>query len=164
MNLKSFYKSQAFKDFSFIFILLGIITILFNVTRLDLTLQSFFYNSSEGWFLKFKPFWDYFYRYGIFPGYFFGLAGLIMIAVSYWNSRYLKYRRAALMLVYTLVLGPGLIINMGLKDHWGRPRPFEVKEFGGKQQFVCVCVLGESDGGKSFPCGHCSMGFHGSPD
>ncbi len=159
MTSKALIKSQAFKDFSIIFILLGIITLIFNVTNLDIKLQAYFYSSSEGWFLKFKPFWDYFYRYGIFPGYLFGLAGLVMIAVSYWNTKYVQYRRAAFMLVYTLVLGPGIIINLGLKDHWGRPRPFEIKEFGGKQQFLCVCVLGQSEGGKSFPCGHCSMGF-----
>jgi lipid A 4'-phosphatase len=159
MTIKSVIKTQAFKDFSIIFILLGLITLVFNVTRLDIFLQSYFYSSNEGWFLKFRPFWDYFYRFGIFPGYIFGLAGLVMIALSYWNAKYLRYRRAAFMLVYTLVLGPGLIINLGLKDHWGRPRPFEIKEFGGKQDFLCVCVLGESDGGKSFPCGHCSMGF-----
>lgn len=159
MQFKKVLKSQAFKDFAIIFLLLGMITLLFNITRLDIILQSYFYKPGEGWFLKFKPFWDYFYRYGIFPGYLFGIAGLIMIALSYWNTKYIKYRRAALMLVYTLVLGPGLIINLGLKDHWGRPRPFEIREFGGKHEFLCVCVPGESEGGKSFPCGHCSMGF-----
>jgi len=159
MQFKKVLKSQAFKDFAIIFLLLGLITIIFNTTRLDIILQSYFYKSGEGWFLKFKPFWDYFYRFGIFPGYLFGIAGLIMIALSYWNTKYIKYRRAALMLVYTLVLGPGLIINLGLKDHWGRPRPFEIKEFGGKHEFLCVCMPGESEGGKSFPCGHCSMGF-----
>jgi lipid A 4'-phosphatase len=157
--LRTIIKSQAFKDFAFILLFLGLITLIFNTTRLDIILQSNFYRPGEGWFLKFKPFWDYFYRFGIFPGYLFGLAGLIMIALSYWNSKYIRYRRAALMLVYTLVLGPGLIINLGLKDHWGRPRPFEVKEFGGKRDFLCACVPGGSDGGKSFPCGHCSMGF-----
>ena len=159
MSIKNIIKSRAFKDFSIILLLLGLITLIFDVTRLDISLQSYFYSASEGWFLKFKPFWDYFYRFGIFPGYLFGLAGLIMIALSYRSTQYAKYRRAAMMLVYTMVLGPGLIINLGLKDHWGRPRPFEIKEFGGKQEFLYVCVPGPANGGKSFPCGHCSMGF-----
>jgi lipid A 4'-phosphatase len=157
--MRKILKSSVFKDFAIIFIVLGLITLLFNVTRLDISLQSYFYSPEKGWFLKFKPFWDYFYRFGIFPGYLFGLGGLIMISLSYWLPRYVKYRRAALMLVYTLIVGPGLIINLGLKDHFGRPRPFEVKEFGGKQQFLSVCIPGGSNGGKSFPCGHCSMGF-----
>jgi lipid A 4'-phosphatase len=44
--------------------------------------------------------------------------------------------RAALFLITTLALGPGLLVNVVLKEHWGRPRPIDVAEFGGPQQFV----------------------------
>jgi lipid A 4'-phosphatase len=44
--------------------------------------------------------------------------------------------RAIVFLVATLVLGPGLLVNVVLKDHWGRPRPIDVTQFGGSQQFV----------------------------
>jgi lipid A 4'-phosphatase len=64
--------------------------------------------------------------------------------------------RAMLFLVITLALGPGLMANGVFKAHWGRPRPVEVTQFGGKQQFVawwnthgtcqsnCSFVSGES--------------------
>jgi membrane-associated PAP2 superfamily phosphatase len=44
--------------------------------------------------------------------------------------------RAALFLVATMALGPGLLVNVALKDYWGRPRPIDVSEFGGAEHFV----------------------------
>ena len=44
--------------------------------------------------------------------------------------------RAILFLMSTLILAPGLLVNVVLKDHWGRPRPIEVTQFGGTDQFV----------------------------
>jgi len=43
---------------------------------------------------------------------------------------------AVVFLIATLVLAPGLMVNVVLKDHWGRPRPIDVTEFGGSQHFV----------------------------
>ena len=44
--------------------------------------------------------------------------------------------RAAIFLIATLVLAPGLLVNVVLKDHWGRPRPIDVIQFGGNEHFV----------------------------
>ena len=44
--------------------------------------------------------------------------------------------RAVVFLIVTMLLGPGLLVNVGLKDHWGRPRPIDVTQFGGSQHFV----------------------------
>jgi membrane-associated PAP2 superfamily phosphatase len=66
--------------------------------------------------------------------------------------------RAAVFLVATLALAPGLVTNLILKDNWGRPRPIDVKEFQGSDQFVpwwdprgaceknCSFVAGEGAG------------------
>ncbi len=43
--------------------------------------------------------------------------------------------RALLMLTASLALGPGLLVNVVLKDHWHRPRPVQVVEFGGADPF-----------------------------
>ena len=43
---------------------------------------------------------------------------------------------AALYLIATLVLAPGLVVNVLLKNHWSRPRPVAVQEFGGNERFV----------------------------
>src|SRR5688572_19370399 len=39
--------------------------------------------------------------------------------------------RASIFLIVTLLIGPLLLANAGFKDHWSRPRPREVVEFGG---------------------------------
>ncbi len=44
--------------------------------------------------------------------------------------------RASVFLVVTMLLGPGLLVNFALKDHWGRPRPIDVTQFGGTEHFV----------------------------
>jgi lipid A 4'-phosphatase len=38
-------------------------------------------------------------------------------------------------LVATMAVGPGLIVNLGLKDHTHRPRPVHTQQFGGTAEF-----------------------------
>ncbi len=51
------------------------------------------------------------------------------------KSKMLLSGRAIVFLIATMALGPGLLVNVVLKDHWGRPRPIDVTEFGGDQHF-----------------------------
>jgi membrane-associated PAP2 superfamily phosphatase len=44
--------------------------------------------------------------------------------------------RAVVFLIATMALAPGLLVNVLLKDHWGRPRPIDVTQLGGNQTFV----------------------------
>src|SRR5271167_4196762 len=43
--------------------------------------------------------------------------------------------RAMIFLIATIAIGPGLIVNLGLKGHWHRPRPVHTQEFGGSDSF-----------------------------
>jgi len=62
-----------------------------------------------------------------------------------------------LVLVLVLSLGPGLIVNGVLKDHWRRPRPINIVEFGGADQFTPVLERsGQCDRNCSFVCGEAS--------
>ena len=40
-----------------------------------------------------------------------------------------------IFLIATLAIGPGLIVNLGFKDHAHRPRPVHVVDFGGPDEF-----------------------------
>jgi membrane-associated PAP2 superfamily phosphatase len=74
------------------------------------------------------------------------------------QRRMLIEARAALFLIATLALGPGVLSNLLLKDHWGRPRPIDVQQFGGDLRFEpwwdprgdcpnnCSFVAGEPSG------------------
>ena len=66
--------------------------------------------------------------------------------------------RSVLFLALGLALGPGLLVNVILKDYWDRPRPLQVQEFGGQLEFRpwyktdgacvknCSFVSGETSG------------------
>jgi membrane-associated PAP2 superfamily phosphatase len=66
--------------------------------------------------------------------------------------------RASVLMMVTLALGPGVVTNLLLKEHWGRPRPIDVTEFGGAEHFRpwwdprgdcpknCSFVAGEASG------------------
>ena len=43
--------------------------------------------------------------------------------------------RAIVLMLVTLALAPGVVANLVLKEHWGRPRPIDVAEFGGDEHF-----------------------------
>jgi lipid A 4'-phosphatase len=43
--------------------------------------------------------------------------------------------RAVVLMLTTLALGPGIVTNILLKEHWGRPRPIDVAEFKGDEHF-----------------------------
>ncbi len=44
--------------------------------------------------------------------------------------------RAIVFLLATLALGPGLVVNMGLKENWGRSRPIDVPQLAGEERFT----------------------------
>jgi lipid A 4'-phosphatase len=43
--------------------------------------------------------------------------------------------RQLVFLIATMAFGPGLVVNLGLKDHTHRPRPVQTDQFGGKFEF-----------------------------
>ncbi|MGB6550714.1 MAG: PAP2 family protein, partial [Xanthobacteraceae bacterium] len=86
-------------------------------------------------------------------------AFLAVIGKLIWPRRHMLIEaRAALFLIVTLALGPGLLTNVILKDHWGRPRPIDVQQFGGDYRFTswwdprgncpdnCSFIAGEPSG------------------
>ena len=63
-------------------------------------------------------------------------------------------------LLLSLAVGPGLITNTLFKDHWGRPRPQQLIEFGGTAQYVPPLVpSSQCTRNCSFPSGHASAAF-----
>jgi membrane-associated PAP2 superfamily phosphatase len=52
------------------------------------------------------------------------------------------------------------MVNVVFKDHWGRPRPREIVQFGGQKQFLQPWQKGEDGKGRSFPSGHASAAFY----
>jgi membrane-associated PAP2 superfamily phosphatase len=141
--------------------LLAAATALFWTTRLDLVAGDLFREPCCAWPLAERQPWSFIYRYGVLLGVLVAAGALVTLTLSYWYpARLHAWRRPALFLVLAAALGPGLVVNVALKDHWGRPRPREVVELGGQERYLPVWVKGSEPQAKSFPCGHCSMGFY----
>ena len=69
--------------------------------------------------------------------------------------------RVAAFLLLALALGPGLLVNTVLKDHWGRARPTQVTAFGGAQAFTPAPLPAANCAHNcSFPAGHPAIGFY----
>ena len=87
---------------------------------------------------------------------------LCVIGLSFCGVRLAWFpRRIAVFLLLSLSLGPGLLVNVLLKDQLGRPRPVQTINFGGKHAHVRPFVPSNACYRNcSFVSGHASMGFY----
>jgi len=107
--------------------------------QLDLDIASLFYDPGTKNFSLSKSFAFRYVREAavwiqvllIAPSVIALLIKLVMPRAKPWMSS-----RAAIFLIATLALAPGLVVNVLLKNHWDRPRPAAVTEFGGSERFV----------------------------
>ena len=144
-----------------LFLLFGI-TVFFRMTDSDLALERLFYDTAavgSGWIFSDAAIWKLLYNLGNYPALLMTLTAIAVLILGYWKAGFQKYRKITLFMLITIALGPGLLVNAVFKDHWGRPRPRQVIELGGKYEFHPVWTKGVSGRGKSFPCGHASMGY-----
>lgn len=126
---------------------------------IDMAISKAFYN--DGAFVS-NSLTSFIYTYGPWPAWIvFGIASFAFLC-SYCRKKWKSWRAPALVLILTIALGAGFIVHTLLKDQWGRPRPRQVEEFGGMQQFRPFYkpnFFNQPEPSKSFSCGHCSMGF-----
>jgi lipid A 4'-phosphatase len=107
--------------------------------------------------------------FGRFGRDFFRVTPFVVLAVygALWLARRRGIRlgwapsgRAMIFLIATMVVGPGLIVNLGFKDHWHRPRPVQTQNFNGPSPFVpWYDDNGACKRNCSFPSGEASTGF-----
>jgi len=140
-------------------VLLAITTPLFHIYNWDMRLQGYFYHPSDGWVTGEQGFFQFLYKFGNIPALLLTLTALYVLIRGFSSIAMSRWRKAAIYLVAVLIIGPGLIVNTLLKDQWGRPRPREVTEFGGKYAYEAPLEIDPDSPGKSFPCGHATMGF-----
>lgn len=89
------------------------------------------------------------------------LLGLIGGIIVYTKQKATAKKMRCVYLLCCLVVGPGLIVNVWLKDNSiGRARPKQVQEFAGEHQFTPPFVYsGACEKNCSFTSGHASIGF-----
>jgi membrane-associated PAP2 superfamily phosphatase len=134
-------------------------TVLIAWTGADLALSAPFYREGA-WPIGYLFPWQMLYRLDRIPAFALALFGLAAGIASFFRQELLHWRRRGAFLVLLLALGPGLMVNAVFKDHWGRPRPREIVQFGGQKQFLQPWQKGEDVTGRSFPSGHASAAFY----
>lgn len=141
-------------------LLLAILSIPFIVSDLDLTLERPFYNpETRQWEAGEATFWRALYIFGPIPAIALAIVSGIVFVLGLGTASLAKFRKLSAYFFAVLLVGSGLITNAILKDHWGRPRPSQITEFNGAEAFERLLHIDPSSDGKSFPCGHATVGF-----
>jgi lipid A 4'-phosphatase len=133
--------------------------LLFASGTLDIAAARWFFrpDAADHWPLAQRFPWLILYRAASWITASLLVAGLTALGLSL-TPRRRHWRGAATLVLLSVVIGPGLIGNALLKDHWRHPRPRDVIELGGSMHYVPSPLVGR-EGGASFPCGHCTVGF-----
>jgi lipid A 4'-phosphatase len=131
--------------------------------QIDLTVSGWFYESGNGFVLAENPVFLLVHWLAYYGARALGcaLAVLFLIAALRRRRVWGIDAKGWLFLFLGLLLAPGLVANVGLKDHWGRARPREVTEFGGVAQFSPALepqAIQHTNG--SFVSGDAAFGFY----
>lgn len=128
----------------------------------DLAWTGFFFTeggANGGWRLGREFPWGQLYRYGEIPPLVFAVFALIWYVCAKLGKISKKYARPCLVVVLTVIIGPGILVNGVLKEYWGRPRPVDIQAYHGNSDYRNVWQPAGKGAGKSFTCGHCAMAF-----
>ena len=140
-------------------LLLALLTPLFHIFDWDMELQRWWFHSDTGWETGELGIFQLLYRFGNLPALILSLGAVFVLIRGFSSTRLSSWRKMAIYLIAVMIIGPGLLVNTLLKDRWGRPRPRDVVEFGGKYAYEAPLQIDPTSPGKSFPCGHATMGF-----
>ncbi len=144
-------------------LILGVVaSLLVELNGWDLALSSHFFVSGSahgGWVSAHEQPWRLLYEYGEIPPILLAVGAVWLYRAAQSGKVRRAYAKPCLVFILTMALGPGLLVNGILKNDWGRPRPADITAFGGSSPYLKVWQPGVPGGGKSFTCGHCSVGF-----
>jgi lipid A 4'-phosphatase len=119
-------------------LLCGWLVAMLSLLGVDTIVSGYLYSSSAGWAYGDEFPWRILYDYGVVPAYATAVLSLALLIVGCIKEKAACYRRISIFCLLVFLLGPGLIVNVILKDHWGRPRPRQVDLFGGTMQYQYV--------------------------
>ncbi len=127
----------------------------------DLALESHFWDGQAcRWTGHDQPVYNWLYVYGILPALVGSVGALLLLIAGQYVKVLRRYSKVCLYLFLVLAIGNGIITNALLKELWGRPRPSQITQFGGEEPFEPSLTIDLDSRGKSFPCGHATMGFY----
>lgn len=133
--------------------------IFFAAPAIDLAVADAFYRDGHWWLEDWPGMVAFNKGFNTATHLFSGGAALLLagLAIRRWRqpaASTLAFRRT-LYLLLVIAIGPGLLVNATLKDHWGRPRPAQIAPFGGSAPYTPVWLPSDScQRNCSFVSGH----------
>lgn len=136
--------------------------ILYRFPGIDLWVAGLFYDPAAGFPAAHDPSMRLARRLLNLAGHLV-LAGIVVSALwRVFRGRYLfgLTRNGIVFVLLFFAIGPGLIVNDGFKDHWGRARPRQIAALGGDKSFSPPLVIADQCARNcSFVSGEASYGF-----
>lgn len=153
-----YLKLQRARTILACFLISSLLLVAFSAV--DIRISSLFFDN--GFYLADRG-WTRLLHKGV--GCFIVLSMVSVIGIYVFN-RYSKRNlcavdgRKVLYLFLVLILGAGLVVNVVLKDNFGRARPRNIEEFGGSRQFTPAFVVTSGcDSNCSFSSGDAAGAF-----
>jgi len=136
----------------------ALVAVVFAVTPLDMAVARVFFRPDVADHWALGNHWPWSSLYGLGPVITLLLFVLGLLAVMIGRVRGHEFWRVnGVFLLLGALLGPGLMGNAALKDHWDRPVPRDLIEFGGTLHYTPAPLAAAAD--ESVPGSPCLAGF-----
>jgi len=152
-------KQQRLNHLFLVIDLLIALSLLIFMTRADLGIAHLVVGPDNQWPGLTREPWTFLYILAPVPAFMLAGSSLSVLLGSLFHCSWKKKRRRSFFILLLLALGPGLLVNVVLKDHLGRARPQELVEFGGNHQYSGFWQPGPDRKNSSFPSGHAAVAF-----
>lgn len=145
-----------------VFVIAAASLLFFAFPQIDVAVSDWVHVPGQGFELKHSEYLKYFRRIGKELPIVLALLSFAALMATTTSCRVHRIVRPAhsIFLLATLGLGPGLLVNLVLKNNWGRARPRETLGFGGDWPFTPAWVDADHCSANcSFVSGEAAMSF-----
>jgi len=138
---------------------------LYFFPEVDLAISRLVFDETAEFYLRNDPILKIIYKSVNVLAIAMGITVISAYLYQLYSKKSIKYfdKKALVYLFMVFAFGSGVIVNLGLKQNFGRARPAEIIQFGGEKKFTPAAVVNWEYGKEcdSFSCGYCSfaLGF-----
>jgi len=138
---------------------------LYFFPEFDLAISRLIFDETTKFYLSNEPILKVIYKSVNLLAITMALGVIAAYLYQLYTKKSIKYfdKKALVYIFMVFAFGSGVIVNLGLKQNFGRARPAEIVQFGGEKKFTPAAVVNWEYGKEcdSFSCGHCSfaLGF-----
>lgn len=129
--------------------------------NIDLWFSGLFFKDGD-FYLKDQVFIKFIYdiTHPVVAAFFIAILFLLIYSIYKKREFFNIKKNMLIFILVSLIMAPGIVVNLTLKDNIDRARPKQVIEFGGDKKFTPAFVISDQcEKNCSFVCGHASAGF-----